>query len=104
MSDFTKEELRELKYWLERADDSVDPIDHYNLMTKLELMINDHCYHENTKQCSISGLKGGRVRVGEVDNSCAHEWKKYLDKSGMFFHNMCHKCREVRSFKEVENE
>jgi hypothetical protein len=25
-------------------------------------------------------------------NSCHHEWKKTLDKSGMYFIWMCHKC------------
>lgn len=54
MNDFTKEELIELKYWLEHADDSVDPIDHYNLLTKLELMINDHCEYD-INQCQNCG-------------------------------------------------
>lgn len=47
MNDFTKDELMELKYWLEHADDSVDAIDHYNLMNKLQSMINNYCEHES---------------------------------------------------------
>lgn len=47
MTDFTKYELMELKYWLEHADDSVDPINHYNLMSKLQSMIDNYpkCDH-----------------------------------------------------------
>lgn len=42
MTDFSKDELMDLKYWLEHADDSVDPIDHYNLMSKLQSMIDNY--------------------------------------------------------------
>lgn len=62
MNGFTKAELTELKYWLEHADDSVDAIDHYNLMNKLHSMIDNYCNHEwqynqhEKGQCSKCGV------------------------------------------------
>lgn len=35
----------------------------------------------------------------QLIDECAHEYKKTLDKSGMYFIEMCHKCHERRPFK-----
>ena len=78
MNDFTKEELENI-------------IDGVNL-----LISTGSCDCEwNNK------IKSLRIKLQSmIDNYCEHEYKKTLSKSGMYFIQMCHKCKHIKSTLE----
>ncbi len=77
MSDFTKEELEDILQWgVDRLLDNPQDTKTRNICYKFKSMI---------------------------DNYCEHEYKKTLDKSGMFYINMCHKCRDSNPWSILDD-
>jgi hypothetical protein len=76
MNEFTKEEL-------EIAKDGVGW-----MISECEMLHNKAIV--NNWRCVESKLQL------MIENYCEHEYKKTLDKSGMFFINMCHKCYDQK--------
>lgn len=70
-----------------------------NDFTKEELVAIKKIYDKLTVGTYIENLSSLMIKVDSmIDNYCEHEYKKTLDKSGMAFINMCHKCKDTKSW------
>lgn len=75
MNDFTKEELEFINAYIYEGGSTIRFDNHEVLQKKLQFMI---------------------------DNYCEHDYRKTLDKSGMFFISMCHNCLNRKPWSLVD--